>query len=72
MRCPTCNSTEHVSVNLHADGYSPQIVECGVCSTVWSTQHDQVSIIKDPASKSFLSGDAEPVEGYDYGIAAAL
>jgi len=37
MKCPICNSIKHVEVDLHADGFSQDILECGDCGGLWTS-----------------------------------
>lgn len=66
MQCPVCRNNEQVDIDLHADGFSEDIIECRICGTTWSINHGVTEIIKDAQEKSFLEATSESVEGDDY------
>lgn len=68
MQCPACKSHRNVEMDLHAEGFIEDIVECRVCGTVWSVNHGVVEIVKDPQEKSFLEATTECVEADDYSM----
>lgn len=66
MQCPVCKNSEQVDIDLHADGFSEDIIECSICGTTWSVSHGVIEVIKDAQEKSFLEATSENVEGDDY------
>jgi uncharacterized Zn finger protein len=36
IKCPLCGEDEEIVVDIHADGYAHNLIECGVCGNVWS------------------------------------
>ncbi len=46
MKCPLCKSREHVELDLHAEGFSQDARECGVCGGVWTFSGEAIKIIK--------------------------
>lgn len=46
MKCPLCQSREQVSIDLHADGFSHDICECGACGAIWTVTEQGKKIIK--------------------------
>ena len=46
MKCPLCKGREHIEVDLHADGFSTAVRECGDCGAIWTFSEDQRKIIK--------------------------
>ncbi|SNB47331.1 hypothetical protein [Geobacter sp. DSM 9736] len=66
MQCPVCKNHEQVDLDLHAEGFTEDIVECSICGTTWSVNHGVIEIIKDSQEKSFLEATSECVEGDDY------
>lgn len=66
MKCPVCRNDESVDTDLHAEGFSEDIIECRICGTVWSVNHGIIEIVKDAQEKSFLQAQSECVEGDDY------
>ena len=47
MKCPSCNNSEHLEIDLHADGFSADAVECGDCGCIWSYSGKAVRILKE-------------------------
>ena len=46
MKCPICKSREHVEIDLHADGFSQDARECGVCGGIWTFSGNVLKMIK--------------------------
>ena len=46
MKCPLCKSREHIEIDLHSDGFSQNIRECGDCGGVWTFSGKTMKIIK--------------------------
>ena len=46
MKCPRCNNKEHIEVDLHADGFSQDAIECGDCGCIWTYSGQELKIIK--------------------------
>jgi len=57
MKCPVCKTYQQNELDLHADGFSEDIVECSICGTVWSVNHGLVEIVNDSQRNSFLEAD---------------
>lgn len=71
MKCPVCKTHEqYVDLDLHAEGFSEDIVTCKICGTVWSVNHGVTEVVRDAQEKSFLSAVTECVESDDYSFAA--
>jgi hypothetical protein len=71
MKCPVCKTHEqHAEIDLHSEGFSEDIVTCGICGAIWSINHGAIEVVKDPQEKSFLSAITECVEADDYCYAA--
>ncbi len=54
MKCPCCNHQNHLEIDLHADGFSTNLIECSACGALLTTQRKNLEIIREPAS-SFAS-----------------
>lgn len=50
MKCPSCFSRQHVEISLHADGFSQDIRECGVCGAMWTYSGSALKMIKTPTT----------------------
>lgn len=44
MKCPTCSSITGIEVNLKADGFAENLLECVHCGAVW-TLKGRVAIV---------------------------
>ncbi len=66
MRCPTCGSYEHKTLEMKVSQFSESLVECVVCGSSWSVNHGLAEIVVDSQSASFLEGQSECVEADDY------
>ncbi len=54
MKCPVCNSHEHVDIDLLSDSFAEGIMECRVCESSWAVNHGVIKIVNDTQRKSFL------------------
>ncbi|PLX83190.1 MAG: hypothetical protein C0617_11665 [Desulfuromonas sp.] len=67
MKCPVCKNTDqHIEIDVHANGFDEEIIECDICGTTWSVNHGVSEVVKDSQEKSFLEATSECVEGDDY------
>src|SRR5210317_377737 len=51
MKCPMCKSRKHLDIDLHADGFSQDVRECGDCGGVWTFSGNDLKIIKGRTQK---------------------
>lgn len=55
MKCPTCKSRKHIEIDLHSDGFSSDLRECGDCGSIWTFSGNVMKVIKEgqktPAKK---------------------
>ena len=51
MKCPLCKSTGHIEIDLHADGYCQDALECGVCGGIWTYSDKGLKIIKEKTAE---------------------
>ena len=49
MKCPCCDHKNHLEIDLHADGFSTNLIECSVCGALLMTNHKKQEIIREPA-----------------------
>ncbi len=49
MKCPTCNTTHGVEIDIHADGYARNVLECADCGSVWVSSFGTVTVLKRAA-----------------------
>ncbi|WP_303721021.1 hypothetical protein [Malonomonas rubra] len=50
-KCPICKSSKHVEIDLHAEGYSEDVYECGDCGSIWAYPHNALKVIKGRVEK---------------------
>ena len=67
MKCPVCkNSENHSEIDVHANGFDEEIIQCDICGSIWAVNHGMNEIVKDAQALSFLEATSECVEGGDY------
>ena len=47
MKCPLCKNFEHIEIDLHADGYCQDALECGDCGGIWTYAKGELIILKN-------------------------
>lgn len=52
MKCPLCNSIQHVEIDLHADGFAQHACECGDCGGIWTYVGQDLKIIKERKARN--------------------
>ena len=66
MQCPVCKSHKYTAIDLHAEGFTENILECKICGTTWAINHGTLKVVNDSQAHSFLEATTECVEGDDY------
>jgi transposase-like protein len=61
MKCPLCKSSKHVEIDLHSEGFSEGVYECGDCSGVWAVTNDSVKINEQPRRKQRGINSLQPL-----------
>lgn len=46
MECPVCKQTKHIQIDLHADGFTQNVEECGDCGSVWCASGSELTLLK--------------------------
>jgi len=46
MKCPSCNS-KHLEIDIHADGYSANVLECGDCGCISTYSGNSIKVLKE-------------------------
>ncbi len=54
MKCPHCHHQNHLEIDLHADGFSTNLLECGECGALLITNGQKLKTIRQP-NMSFVS-----------------
>ena len=50
MQCPRCQNKKHVEIDLHAEGFSQDLCECGTCGCVWTCSGAESKVLKNASS----------------------
>ncbi len=50
MKCPNCNSTTAIEIDIHADGYAKDLFECTKCEALWLADANGIAIISQKAA----------------------
>ena len=48
MICPCCKHQNHLEIDLHADGFSADLLECSECGALLTTHHQELETIHGP------------------------
>jgi transcription elongation factor Elf1 len=54
MYCPYCNHKNHLEIDLHADGFSKDLLECTECGAILET-HGQIWTTIHKPTKPFTA-----------------
>lgn len=50
MKCPVCNSTTAIEIDIHADGYAKDLFECTICEALWLSDVKGIALITKRAA----------------------
>ena len=56
MNCPFCKHPDHLEIDLHADGYSSDLMECSHCGALLKARRETIETVFGP-DRSFYSHD---------------
>lgn len=45
MNCPICNSTTSIEIDIHADGYARDLIECANCGAIWLAHNEEIVLL---------------------------
>lgn len=48
MNCPYCNHEDHLEVDLHADGFSSNLLECTECGAMLMDVRGKLETVHGP------------------------
>lgn len=48
MNCPYCNHQDHLEIDLHADGFSSDLLECIECGALLTFHNMQLETVHGP------------------------
>lgn len=57
MKCPNCDHRNHLEIDLHADGFSTDLLECGECGVLLTANGLELEIVRKP-SMEFITDKA--------------
>jgi transcription elongation factor Elf1 len=61
VTCPTCQDTDHIEIDTHADGYAANLQECGICGTLWTVRGDTNQVIRTATHQHGLDTNECPI-----------
>ena len=61
MNCPYCQHRDHLEIDLHADGFSADLIECSECGTLLTIKSGKLEMLHGPAKPSLVSRAANPI-----------
>lgn len=50
MHCPICKSSKKVEIDMHADGYAKDLLECNECGAIWTDYLGKITLLNDQAA----------------------
>ena len=50
MTCPYCNHQNHLEIDLHADGFSEDLLECADCGAVLTLNGSKLETVHGPVT----------------------
>jgi Zn ribbon nucleic-acid-binding protein len=51
MNCPHCQHQDHLEIDLHADGFCADLIECSECGTLLAIKGGKLETLHGPAGK---------------------
>ena len=45
MKCPICNNSTGLEIDMHADGYADNLLECTSCGAIWLETVEGIELI---------------------------
>lgn len=49
MKCPSCNNENRIVLDMHADGYAQNLIECNACGAMWVVGVEETVVVKHAA-----------------------
>ncbi len=49
MKCPQCNNSTGITIDMHSDGYADNLFECTSCDTIWIESFGEKTVLKKVA-----------------------
>jgi transcription elongation factor Elf1 len=51
VNCPYCGHHDHLEINLHADGFSADLLECSDCGAMLTTKGTRLETVHGPVKR---------------------
>jgi hypothetical protein len=45
MKCPICNNSVGIEIDMHSDGYAKNLIECASCEAVWLARNEEIVLL---------------------------
>lgn len=50
MKCPICNTSNGIEIDMHSDGYAKDLLECSSCDAIWLAGIDGIIMVNKQAA----------------------
>ncbi|HEY6839400.1 MAG TPA: hypothetical protein VI389_11700 [Geobacteraceae bacterium] len=50
MKCPMCSTKNGLEIDMHADGYADNLLECTSCGAIWLETVEGIELINRKAA----------------------
>lgn len=50
MKCPICNESTRIEIDMHSDGYADNLFECYNCEAMWIASLDGIVLLDKKAA----------------------
>ena len=60
MNCPYCNHQNHLEIDLHAEGFSTDLLECTECGAILEVNGQMLGTIRKPTKPFFSASETVP------------
>ncbi|WP_298437079.1 hypothetical protein [Geobacter sp.] len=47
MKCPICSTRTGIEIDMHADGYADNLLECTRCGTMWIESFEEKILLNN-------------------------
>lgn len=50
MKCPVCNDSTRIEIDMHSDGYADNLFECTSCGAMWIASMEGILLLDRKAA----------------------
>lgn len=55
MICPYCQHKNHLEIDMHSDGYSPDLLECSECGALLNLNGEELATVHGPTNEIHMA-----------------